>query len=542
MVEAGQFKDANTSGLSFVSGGESGSTDSSGQFTYEQGENITFSVGGVTLGTTAGKAVITPLDLVVSSTIDTDEVINLVRFLMLLDEDANPINGISIGSALSTPAASWSSVDFSSASFAADVASIVSDVNTAYANSVTLPTATEAKNHFQYTYGCIAAGVFSGTFSGDDSGSAIIWVDSLLYDPTLLGTFDPQRGVTSGVIFGSGDTTGVWSNFSPSLGFDSDQTIAVGTDTAALVMDGTFTGFDEAAGTWTNGANGNTGTFSVSRVEGDATAVFRINGIFSVFGDDTTVGALAIDIFVDEIVSASYILNDGVVRPLTGSLVAGIISLSGDGYNFTIEFDSDGSDASNDGLIGEVPGIVGDVTLGVDEGSVVGSSCVLNYDATLVGAGFSPAVIPDDDVSNIDYTSATSLAGVYQGSIARTADCTASEDLNYFVIQADGAVVFYDYQGDDCNLDDDCYTKPTAPAYTPSAIRQGSGDTLEATYNGTSGDWLNISFSKGFNWPGTVYSTTETISGSPAAANTEQAFGIKTRDVTQTELENNLCP
>lgn len=88
IVLQGQFKVTNIAGLRFVSGGQSGVTNSSGTFTYEQGADITFSIGGVTLGITTGKAIITPIDLIASGSADHIAVQNMVRFLLMLDSDA----------------------------------------------------------------------------------------------------------------------------------------------------------------------------------------------------------------------------------------------------------------------------------------------------------------------------------------------------------------------------------------------------------------------------------------------------------------------
>lgn len=51
-IATGQFKDSNGEGLSFVSGTQRGVTDVNGNFGFELGGTVTFSIGGVTLGTT----------------------------------------------------------------------------------------------------------------------------------------------------------------------------------------------------------------------------------------------------------------------------------------------------------------------------------------------------------------------------------------------------------------------------------------------------------------------------------------------------------
>ncbi len=70
-VFQGVFTDAPVAGLSYAtSSGASGTTNSAGQFNYAAGDTVTFSVGGLTLGsaapttTSAGTAVVTPVSIV----------------------------------------------------------------------------------------------------------------------------------------------------------------------------------------------------------------------------------------------------------------------------------------------------------------------------------------------------------------------------------------------------------------------------------------------------------------------------------------------
>ena len=68
----------------------SGVTDRVVQFAYEQGQAITFSVGRVTVGTVPmAKTLVTPVDLVGQGSGTSIRVLNVVRFLMMLDEDRN---------------------------------------------------------------------------------------------------------------------------------------------------------------------------------------------------------------------------------------------------------------------------------------------------------------------------------------------------------------------------------------------------------------------------------------------------------------------
>ncbi|MBF0420673.1 MAG: hypothetical protein HQL78_10975, partial [Magnetococcales bacterium] len=105
-VLVGQFTDGPTTGLTYrTSSNNAGTTDTSGQFTYVNGETISFYLGGLLLGSTTAKGVVTPMDLFSDGHMNQDEVVNLSRFLQTLDEDGNPDNGISISAQAKAAAA-----------------------------------------------------------------------------------------------------------------------------------------------------------------------------------------------------------------------------------------------------------------------------------------------------------------------------------------------------------------------------------------------------------------------------------------------------
>jgi para-nitrobenzyl esterase len=104
-ADNGQFIDAPVQGLRYESGHLSGITGDHGEFQYEAGHPIRFFIGDIALGeATTGKAVITPLDLVLNGTIDTPAVINIARFLQSLDSIPDD-NLITLPAVLHTEAA-----------------------------------------------------------------------------------------------------------------------------------------------------------------------------------------------------------------------------------------------------------------------------------------------------------------------------------------------------------------------------------------------------------------------------------------------------
>lgn len=86
IVRDGRFVDAPVEGLGYRSGSVSGITGADGGFRYQEGQTVAFFIGDIALGVpTAGKALITPLDLVPQGTLDTPAVINIARLLQSLD-------------------------------------------------------------------------------------------------------------------------------------------------------------------------------------------------------------------------------------------------------------------------------------------------------------------------------------------------------------------------------------------------------------------------------------------------------------------------
>lgn len=95
-TDVGVFVDAPVEGLTYESGGITGTTDSAGKFTYAIGQTVSFSVSGVTLPAVQGASLLTPVDLVGASSPDSPEAVYIARFLQSIDSDGNPDNGIRI--------------------------------------------------------------------------------------------------------------------------------------------------------------------------------------------------------------------------------------------------------------------------------------------------------------------------------------------------------------------------------------------------------------------------------------------------------------
>ncbi|MFT4927508.1 MAG: hypothetical protein ACI8WB_003619 [Phenylobacterium sp.] len=126
----GQFQTgiAHVEGLSFDSGSFSGTTNNTGQFSYAQGESVTFSLGDTTLGQVDGADLVGPLNLIAGSTRVSLAVQNMHRFLTLLDMDNNVDNGIKIHPGMKGIARNLPVLDFASETFDTDVVAYVAKV------------------------------------------------------------------------------------------------------------------------------------------------------------------------------------------------------------------------------------------------------------------------------------------------------------------------------------------------------------------------------------------------------------------------------
>lgn len=99
-VLIGVFKDAEVEGLSYSTPTQNGTTNAAGEFNYLAGEEVTFKVGDVTLGSATGQEVISPITLAQTidpnATIETKLPQNIAALLQTLDADGDETNGITI--------------------------------------------------------------------------------------------------------------------------------------------------------------------------------------------------------------------------------------------------------------------------------------------------------------------------------------------------------------------------------------------------------------------------------------------------------------
>lgn len=100
-------------GLSYSTPSTSGVTTAQGEFQYKKGETVTFSIGGIELGSAPGAATVSPFDFfgmapptaelalrlelnTRNDVTDFDRAANIAFLLFSLDNDANPDNGLDV--------------------------------------------------------------------------------------------------------------------------------------------------------------------------------------------------------------------------------------------------------------------------------------------------------------------------------------------------------------------------------------------------------------------------------------------------------------
>ena len=293
LSDTGMFIDSPVQGLNYTGAGHTGITEAGGEYDYATDESrqsqtfpVTFSVGGIELGTGIPGRYTSPLDFEGAegavSISDSNTVLNIARFLQTLDTDADPaVDGITIVEAQRLSAAGLSlNFDQPPAQFKNDL-----DVVAALEALVGPGTQLAPKNptiaHFNASMDAILAGGYSGTFEGDSAGA---WEMTISNDGELQFYFTLSDGtalaLTEGIFNGDGSFVAV--------GIDPDGNGAQFNGTISEgVVEGTWAGLAELGNT--------NGTFS---------GVLRSYGL--AFPDVSAFSAIE-----DQPIEGSYEATDG---------------------------------------------------------------------------------------------------------------------------------------------------------------------------------------------------------------------------------------
>lgn len=318
----GQFKDANVAGLHYASGGQSGVTDSEGRFTYEVGEPVTFSLGGVVLGEAESKSVVTPIDLVERGSSSSVPVLNIVQLLLLLDEDGDPFNGISIPEEVRELAREEVFVRLFSGSsnFQQTLQRVRSELRERFRayELAEIPGSAHAKGHLESTLRCSYSGAYVGTYQGTDRGNFGILIDA-------------NSGTVSGVAYSTEHHEYLSLAGTRSVSYDQNAAFASGNTNRGTEFDGRFTSVDTVEGQWSYRPDPSIGgSFSGERIGGDQYATYRATGAWRTNGGFDH-GGFTFD--VDDsgrVTGFAYNIANDTSGSVNGSLSGTVISATTD--------------------------------------------------------------------------------------------------------------------------------------------------------------------------------------------------------------------
>ncbi len=308
----GFFRGATVIGLGYDSGAQTGVTDSTGQFTYESGRGIGFHVGAVVLSTASpAKPLLTPVDLVANGSGSSEPVLNRVRFLMMLDQDGDPRNGIQISTAVTAAAASWAPVDFNTSDLPAALGAVIQQARTADAGSHALPNAASAQAFLRAAFDCAYSGRYSGTYEADTTPGLYSWFTANVF----------PDGSTQVLAVGAPGLTDFSIASADAVNPLLDGTVGVITPGSNVTVNGRFSGADFLSGTYLAGA---AGTFqAVGNAQSGPTYLF-FPVVLGTPGDPATAAfSISDPLAMDE--------SGNVTGPVPGGRLTGTVS----GASFT---------------------------------------------------------------------------------------------------------------------------------------------------------------------------------------------------------------
>jgi len=255
-VKQGSFDVSLVEGLSYESGEQAGKTDSNGQFSYEEGKQITFKVGDIVVGTITPRSRVAITTLVANANDETDiTVTNIMRFLVTIDNDNDLSNGIQITAVINDQAIG-ATINFKQPILAfetdSNVVTLVQNMTTvSSASRRSLATVKRSRTALKSNLISAYSGLYDGNFSGDDTGSWSIAID--------------ENGLVSGEGISNSDGSFTISGQIQSTGIASFDLAGSGNTSTGATYAGTIDLNGNFSGTWLNAGDNQAGTFSGSK-------------------------------------------------------------------------------------------------------------------------------------------------------------------------------------------------------------------------------------------------------------------------------------
>ncbi|SDI41306.1 hypothetical protein SAMN04488540_101331 [Ferrimonas sediminum] len=300
----GYLKDSALAGVNYHTPSLSGLTGPNGEYQYREGEQVTFHIGTLPLGDAPGAPLTTPVELLAQHGFGDTEVTNMVRLLMALDTDQDPVNGIQIGNELRNQLKQQ--IDASGLTLdEANMTSLLSQLNIfddqGNTTDVSLPTALQAQAHLENTLRCGYAGLYVGQYSGDDTGFFAAAVDPVSL--TVRGSLHSSQPYQP--LFGIEASAPIFLE-EPAAPLSMGITGA-GSDAGFL---GTISNYSEISGSWIWPDVRSGGDFQAEKViPDDEGAQFKYVGTYRVnpLGGTPADGVIQILIHENGVVDVDYI-------------------------------------------------------------------------------------------------------------------------------------------------------------------------------------------------------------------------------------------
>jgi hypothetical protein len=256
-TKTGYFIDSAVEGLEYTSGSTTGITGADGSFKYEEGKPVTFKLGNMTLGSVnVSNDHVFPVDLVNGAADEQNDNVTLIaQVLQTLDSDGDPSNGITI--LTSTRQRMTQTVNLATENAAQATTNFEQGLNTATNGTVSMVTAANAKRHLQDNLLQEYIGTWTGTYSGNDSGTCTIRIGYFVNTP--IGVVYTMGTCTSNQFSAQQGGVGTLN----AMQFPSSGTFQGSLYTGAA-FSGQFTRKGTMSGTWVNG-NSYAGSWTLTK-------------------------------------------------------------------------------------------------------------------------------------------------------------------------------------------------------------------------------------------------------------------------------------
>jgi hypothetical protein len=276
-----------------------------------------------------------------------------MRFLMMLDQDENPDNGIVISESVRVMADSWAPVDFSAPDFESELSQVISDIASVDGRFVTVPNVAAAFAFLDAGLSCAYSGVFFDWFLGDSGGVPISLSLRIFREPGDNADVGELHLIRQDPIL--------------PLALESTGEVALGAFPSVSNSDfsAEFITSDVLMGSWQNAQtvqatdrSGSFDAFRLGRTDGEYRFVGKVERENLLAPGSQLLTQLEVTLTGDTLSGQAFDLLIGVIFPVTGRRIAGStdfeIEVSQLGTTtVTLDLDADGEPV---GLTGGWPG------------------------------------------------------------------------------------------------------------------------------------------------------------------------------------------